>query len=194
MAWSQATFLTYFDAEAGDIASLATTAQKSLWFNEGMHRLGLFKPSYTGLTWTMGDVDLPLPADFSQLERLVYPSGGTPQEWQVWGSSLVIQETAGAREDGTFDLYYWAYFAEMDGSQASELAPEQDVACLYYSLYRFNRKLSSNRNYYKRYATMVGQNAVQVQDLQAEADRYYQDYLDARSDQVPKPPVGFYRS
>lgn len=194
MAWSQATLVTNFDAEAGDIATLASTAQKTLWFNEGMHRLGMFRPRVSAtLTWSAGDTSEALPSDFAQIERLVYDSAVVPQEWVVFDLALRIHDPDGASSDGTATLYYWAYFPDVSGSQDSLLSPEQDIACLYYSLYRFYRRLASNRNYYKRYATMVGANAVQVQDLQAEADRYYQDYLDSRGDQVPKPPVGFYR-
>lgn len=196
MVWSQADFVTSFDAQAGDVASLATTAQKTLWFNEGMHRLGHFRPrkDATGLSWTAADTTHALPSDFALIERIVYDDGVTAEEWQVFGTDLYIFDEDGATSTGTAALYYWAYFPDMSGSQASLLSYEQDFACLYYALYRFYRLLASNRSYYKRYATMVGANAIQAGDLQAEADRYLQDYMDSRNDQVPKPPVGFYRS
>ena len=64
----------------------------------------------------------------------------------------------------------------------SPLTYQEDYACINYMLSRFYKKLSSNRAFYKRYATLVGQNAVSMADLQAEADRYYQDFLDAREE------------
>jgi len=64
----------------------------------------------------------------------------------------------------------------------SPLTYQEDYACINYMLSRFYKKLSSNRAFYKRYATLVGQNAVSMADLQAEADRYYQDFLEAREE------------
>jgi hypothetical protein len=64
----------------------------------------------------------------------------------------------------------------------SLLTYQEDYAIIYFMLSRFYKKLSSNRAFYKRYATMVGQNAISMADLQAEADRYYQDFLDAREE------------
>jgi hypothetical protein len=67
-----------------------------------------------------------------------------------------------------------------------------DYACLYYALHRFFRKLASNRVQYKRYSTLLGANAVSVADLQQESDRLLQDYFDARADDAPQHPAGFY--
>lgn len=196
MVWTQAAFITSFDAQAGDVASLATTAQKTLWFNEGQARLGQYRErkDATGLSWTAGDTTHALPSDFAQIEKIVYDDGVTAEEWQVYGGALYIFDEDGAYATGTAALYYRAYFPDLSASQDSLLDATQDYACLYYALYRFYRLLSSNRAYYKRYATMVGANAVNQADLQAEADRYYQDYLEARGDVVPDVPVGFYRS
>lgn len=74
----------------------------------------------------------------------------------------------------------------------SELPRYLEYAVLNFALSRFYGKLASNRAYYKRYATMVGQNNVSVQDLQDESDRYYQLFLDAIQEQTPLTPALFY--
>jgi len=191
--WSDDTYITAFDAEAGDIASLATSAQKIIWFNEGQARLTRLKPSFEDVVWAADDRDVPLPSDFVRLDKIVPDADSSLEPWRVWGSSLVLDDPDGASYDGSARVYYWADWSEMTTSTtATELTLAQDYACLYYALSRFYRKLSSNRAYYKRYATLVAQNAVSMTDLQQEADRYYQDFLESREDLVPDPPASFY--
>jgi hypothetical protein len=191
--WSDDTYVTAFDAEAGDISTLATAAQKIIWFNEGQARLNRLKASFEDVTWAAEDRSVPLPADFVRLDKIVADEGVSMDPWRVWGNYLVLDDPEGATEVGTARVYYWASWAEMTtATTATELTLAQDYACLYYALSRFYRKLSSNRAYYKRYATLVAQNAVSMTDLQQEADRYYQDFLDAREDLVPDPPASFY--
>lgn len=192
--WSETTMVASFDAEAGDIATLATTTQKRLWFNEGMARLLRRKPKSQDITWTALARSVALASDFVQLDKIVVDDAVTIEPWRVWGETLVLDDPLGATGAGTARVYYWGEWPEMaaQGGQVSELNLSQDYACLYYALSRFYRKLSSNRGYYKRYSTLVGQNAVTMSDLQQEADRYYQDFLDARDDLEPDPPAFFF--
>ena len=193
MAWSDDTFILSFDAEAGDISSLATAAQKIIWFNEGQARLLRRKPTFTDIVWTLAARQVDMPADFVQLDKLIETQNSPQLPWRVWGQDLVLDDPAGAIDDGGARVYYWAEWAQMTTTTtATELNISQDYACLYFSLHRFFKKLSSNRGYYKRYATLVGQNAVSMSDLQQESDRYYQDFLDAREDLEPDPPAFFY--
>lgn len=194
MAWTRTAYVAAFDAEAGDIASLAVEAQKVLWFNEGQSRLLRRKPSESAIGWAQGDTEVPLPADFIQMDKVVEDDGVTPQPWRVWGENLVMDDSEGASQNGTARLFYWAEWPEMltTGVLPTELNLSQDYACLYFALHRFYKKLASNRAYYKRYATLVGQNAVSMTDLQQESDRYLQDFLDARADLEPDPPAFFY--
>lgn len=195
MAWSDDDYITSFDAEAGEIASLATSALKILWFNEGQTRLLRRRARYEDVTWVEGDREIPLPGDFVQLDRVVVDFGTSHLPWKVWGTELVLDDEQGALRDGSARVFYWAEFEPMTtATTATELSLSQDYACLYYALSRFYRRLSSNRAYYKRYATLVGQNAVTMTDLQQEADRYYQDFLEARQDLEPEAPSFFYDS
>lgn len=193
MAWSDDDFIVAFDAEAGDIASLAVAASKIQWFNEGQERLNQWHPDFVDVAWQGGDRSVDLPADFVELSAVVYDEGAMVQDWRVWGQTLVIDDSNGATGAGSARVFYWAEFAPMTvATLATQLSRAQDFACLYYALHRFFKRLSSNRAFYKRYATLVGQNAVTMSDLQQESDRYYQDFLDAREDLKPEPPAFHY--
>lgn len=194
MTWSDDTYITAFDAEAGDISTLATSAQKIIWFNEGQARLGKRKPTYADITWSAGDRSVTIAASaFVQIDKIIWNDGTTPEAWRVWGNTLVLDDPAGATAAGGARVYYWAEFTEMTtATTATDLDLSGDYACLYYALSRFYKKLSSNRAYYKRYSTIVGANAVTMTDLQQEADRYYTDFLEARADLEPDPPAFHY--
>jgi hypothetical protein len=193
MAWSDDTYITSFDAEAGDISTLATAAQKIIWFNEAQARLLRRKPLTDDITWLAADRTVALNADFVQMDKIVWSDGSSAEPWRVWGENLIIDDEDGASASGGARVYYWGEWTEMTtATTATDLSLSQDYTCLYYALSRFYRKLSSNRAYYKRYATLVGQNAISMSDLQQEADRYYQDFLDAREDFEPNPPAYFY--
>jgi hypothetical protein len=195
MSWTDDAMVTAFDAEAGAVSTLATAAQKILWWNEGQARLGYYKPITEDITWAAGDRDVALPVGFISLDKLVVDDGDIPQPWRVFGANLVLDDPTGASEAGGARLFYWGEFTEMtEATTASDLTRAQDYACLYYALSRFFKRLSSNRAYYKRYATLVGANAVTQTDLQQEADRYYQDFLDSRDDIKPLPPAFAYES
>lgn len=77
---------------------------------------------------------------------------------------------------------------------SSELNVQMDYACLYYALHLFYKRLASNRAFYKRYSTLVGANSVTMGDLQNEADRYYQEFLDAREDFTPLPAALYHNT
>jgi hypothetical protein len=192
MAYTHTDLDSAFDSEAGDVASIATSSQKQLWFNEGQARLLRFKPSTDDVVWVTGDRSLALPADFIQLDRVVYDESVRHQGWVVFGGDLVIHEPDGATADGSARLYYHADWPKISDTVASALSSIGDIACLYYALHRFYRLLASNRAYYKRYATLQGANAVTVGELQGEADRYYQDFIDTRADLEPLPASSFY--
>lgn len=303
MAYSASELTTNFNAEAGDVAGLATDSQKILWFNEGQARLTRFCPSFLDISWLAGDRALTLPSGFVQLDKIVYDVSVVAQDWRVYGSQLVIDYPLGAGTDGSARLFYWSEWPKIDvsslpvssaiasaldvvgpvtvagadgvtvtvsgtysgvtvnfeasddagvtwyavgalslatgvlastvvlaadaavvyqvplagltqfrlrasawtsgsavvdvqpvgnGVVGSSLSAIADVACLYYALHRFYRLLASNRSYYKRYATLQGANSVSMGELQAEADRYYQDFIDARADMEPLPVAAFY--
>lgn len=193
MAWSDDEYILSFDAEAGDIFTLATAAQKILWFNEGQARLNRYAARSLDVTWAATDRSIPMSGDFVALEKIVPNSGSHAEPWRVYGNALVIDDPLGPGEAGSARVYYWGEWAVMTTvTTATELSLAQDYACLYYALSRFYKKIASNRAFYKRYATLVGQNAVSMTDLQQEADRYYQDFLESRADFAPDPAAFFY--
>lgn len=193
MAWSEDAFITAFDDLAGDIASLATDAQKRQWFNEGQARLRRRKPNETEIEWSGGDRTVDLPSDFVSVNKTIFDEGSSIESFRVWGQTFVIDEPTGARGDGSARVYYWSDWSPIEADTlATELNVSQDYACLYFALHRFYKRLSSNRAFYKRYATLVGANAVSMTDLQQEAESYLNDFLDAREDLEPNPPAFFY--
>jgi hypothetical protein len=196
MAWSDDTYIAAFDAVVGsDLGALATAGQKIIWYNEGQARLLQRKATSQDITWTSGDRSKALHATFIQLDKIVFDDDSTVQPWRVWGRTLVIDDPNGVSADGGARVYFWGEFAEMTTSTtATETTIAQDYAILNYCLSRFYRKLASNRAFYKRYATLVGQNAVSQTDLAQEAQAYYNDFLDARGDLEPDPPAFFYDS
>ena len=195
MAWDDDAFVAAFNMEAGDtVATLATEPQKIQWFNEGQERLLRRAPRFTDLTWVSGQRSVDLPADFVSLDKFIYNADSSRDRWRVWGRTFVHDDTDGAQGDGGARVYYWGEWSQMVDAMpgVTELSVAQDYACMYFALHRFYKRLSSNRAYYKRYATLVAQNAISMSDLQQEADRYYQDFLDAREDLELDPPAFFY--
>ncbi len=194
MSWTEVAFVEAFDSEAAAVASLANSTEKIQWFNEGQARLGFYKPIVSDITWLAADRTVALPAGFVSLDKIVAGDGFRPQPWRVFGSNLVMDDPEGASEAGGARIYYWGDFTQMvlSSLEVTELTRAQDYACMYYALSRFYKQLSSNRAYYKRYATLVGQNAVTQTDLAQEADRYYQDFIDSRDDFKPLPPAFAY--
>lgn len=193
--WTDTTYHANFDAVVGaTLSGLSTAAQELLWFNEGQSRLNKYRPRTQDITWALADRSVNLASDFVSLQKLVTTSGNIAQPWRVFGQTLVLDDSDGASEAGGGRVYYWAEWPEMTAAVDSSLPLALDYACLYYAVSRFYKLLSSNRAYYKRYATQVGANAVSMSDLQQEADRYYQDFLDAREDHRPEPPAFFFES
>ncbi len=198
MAWTQANFLLSINAELGDISgtTLATDAQKTLWFNEGAARLRKQRPMTSDLTWAADARSVTLPVDFMSMEKLQWATDTTPEDWQLFGSgitaTLVHDDPDGASGAGGARLYYWATWPDLSALQSSVFESISDYACMYFALHSFYKRLAANRAYYKRYATLVGSNAVTMSDLQSESDRYLTDFLDAREDQNPLPPSHFH--
>jgi hypothetical protein len=194
MAMTQAQLVLAFQEEAGDVTSLASTIEITRWFNAGQARLLRKFEKTADITWAAAVRSVALPADFVQMRKLVLAAETVGEEWQQFGDELVIDHHDGASAAGGARLYYYAEWPDVTDSVSSSLTKVEDVACLHYALSRFYKKLSSNRAYYKRYATLVGANAVSERDIQDEADRWYNDFLDAREDVKPPPPESYYRS
>jgi len=196
MAWTPTEYVAQFDALAGDVASLASTAEKILWFNDGQTRLLRMKQKRGVVAFTAAQTSVALPVDFVSLDKLVMENGSDWQEFRVFGNPpfLHTDDTDGFSGAGNVIVYYNAYWVDIAsvGPVSSELPRRLDYAVLHFTLSRFFNKLAANRMYFKRYATLVGSNAVTANDLVGEADRYYQLFLDARDDDVPQAPALFF--
>lgn len=189
---SQAEFRTAVTEEVGDLSALVDNAEVDRWVNEGRTRIGAYKRSTATVTWAAGDPDVDLPADCVAFVRLhgddVYLLG----RYTVWGTKLVLHDPDGASGSGTATAFYRAYYPQITGAADSELSEEADRGLISYALFRFFKKLSSSRSEYRRYSTLVGQNAVQIEDLQVEADRHYNDFVESSEALPLDPPTIFY--
>lgn len=193
MSLTSATIQTAFNEEAGAASSLTTPTEIERWWNEGQARLNRHFESSTSLVWAAGALEVALPADFVSISKLDYAPGQSWQDWRVFGRKLVLDDRNGATAASTgTTLYYWAERPDLTAGAPSIGTKQEDYACLYYALSRFYRKLASNRVVYTRYSTLLGANAVSVSDIQNEADRLLQDFIDARADLPPLQPAGYY--
>lgn len=187
--------LDAFNDLAGDAQDIAGDTEKIRWFNEGVQRLGRQLELTGDLAWDAGDTEMDLPSNFISVSMIQYDANVAPQAWRVWGLLLLIDNPYGATAAGTGTLRYWGYFGELDSTNAADFlltTLQEDNACINYALHRFYRKLASDRVQFTRYSTLLGANAISVSDLQNEADRLYQDFIDARADTPPPAPSGFY--
>jgi hypothetical protein len=184
-------FRAAFTEEVGDLSSLTDNDEIDRWVNEGRTRIGSFDEKTDTLSWSAAATSVDLPADCIRFVELVGDDAYTLGGFKVWGKALVPTDPDGASAAGSGTVFYLAYFPAISSGNPSELSLEANRGLLSYALYRFFRKLSSNRLVYKRYATLVGANAVQIEDLQDEASRHYDDFLAAKDEQ-PLPGPGFF--
>ncbi|MBA2726483.1 MAG: hypothetical protein H0U53_10875 [Actinobacteria bacterium] len=189
MALTEAQIQAAFDAEVGILSSLATGATKTLWFNEAQGRLEWYKPKTSTLAWANAASSVALPSDFILLDRVVADVGTRLPAFSVHGKNLVTNGDYNAVGAGGAKLLYYADWPDVTSGLASELPRAGDSACILYALARFFRLLTSNRAYYKRYATLVGANAVPISDLDAISNAYYNEFVDAKND-LPVVPEG----
>lgn len=181
-------FTAFSDLVGTDLAALTSATQVARWFNEGQQRLGWYRSEIETVTWADGDVTVAFASIHPGVEQILYPDANTEDRWEPTASGLIIRDYEGADGAGTAKVIVQAYWPDVDGSTASELPGIGDTACISYALHRFFRKLVSDRSYYRRYATMAGQNAVNVDDLAQTSDDHYKDFLDLRED-LPEPPA-----
>jgi hypothetical protein len=163
----------------GDLAVLATDAQILAWLNEGVRRFPGCAEKEASITWTSNSSNVQLPDDYVRLERLHTRQGCLPP-FDVLGKRLVFGDPLISGGNGI--LYYWGYFSPIVAGQPTGLPPVGEVAAVNYALSRFYRMLSGNRADYRRYATIAGQNGVDIGELDALAERHHQDFLEARDE------------
>lgn len=188
-----AEFEADFASEVGVLSTLVVAGEVERWINEGRTRIRFLDKKVGTITWNAGDVDVDLPSDLIQLSRIQGDDKVYLGRFERWGLKLYLADDVdGATDAGTAKVFYQAYYPVISSSAASTGPEEFDRGLLSYALFRFFKKLSSNRVDYKRYSTIVGQNAVHIDDLQAEADRHYSDFADASEVLPPDEPVSYY--
>ena len=185
-------FTAFSDLVGSDLAAMTDATQVARWFNEGQQRLSYFRNAVETVTWADGDLTVDFSTTRPGVEEILYPDGATELRWEPTTTGLLIRDYEGADGAGSAKVIVHAYWPDVDGDSASELPPIGDTACISYALHRFFRKLVSDRSYYKRYATMAGQNAVNVDDLAQTSDDHYKDFLDSRDDFPEAPAATFF--
>lgn len=169
----------------------ATAAEQNAvidrWINQGRRRLDFYPSLTASLTWSSGDLSVPLPAAIYEEGELRLGDGVSIDDYFVHGATLYFRDADGARMDGTATIFYRAIPATLEADDdASELPSLADDAAIFYALYRFFVRIARSRALYTRYATVSGANAVDIAELEAIAQDH-KDEFEAARDQLPPP-------
>lgn len=167
-------------AELGsEVEQLVRPRDIRRWANRGQSRLGIYRPLAADVTWAAGATSLALPADFHHVEAWDVKTGSLP-EHTIWGSAALFDPVSGASSSGSARLRYWAVYPDITGGQPSLLPSEGDDALVAFCLYSFFKRLASSRADYRRYATVVSSNGVDISELDAISERHFNDYTEIR--------------
>lgn len=191
---SQAEIHTRLENElASNLSTLLPgAAAEAAWFNEGQARLQWYKHDVLEVDWLEGDVQVTFDVPVVEVIEVLYGEDNRERRWQPVRGGLQLEDYDGAEADGDAKVIVKRYWTEVDGSTSSELGPDGDSVCISYCLYKFFRRLAADRSVYQRYATLMGENGVSIDDLSDLADDHYRDYLDGRADLPAEPAVVFY--
>ncbi len=189
---TQTEILAAVDAELGTVAALAGTPEKVRWFNEGQARLEWYGHAIEAVAWVEGDLFVALPATVVAVVEILYPADYADERWRPVQGGLLIEDYDGARADGDAKVICRSYWPEVTDVVPSSLPRVGDAACISYVLHRFFRKITADRTYFERYATLAGENGVSISDLADAADDHYRDFLDARNDLPVEPAAPYY--
>jgi hypothetical protein len=191
---SQAEIHTALTEELGsNLTTLLPSASVcGRWFNEGQSRLQWYKHDVLDVSWSEGDVKIDFADPVIEVAEVLYPEDAREKRWSHVQGGLLIEDYAGAREDGDAKVVVRTYWNEVTDSVPSELPTSGDAACLSYCLYRFFRRITADRSMYQRYSTLMGENGVSLDDLADTADDHYRDFLDHRNDLPSEPAAVFY--
>lgn len=171
---------------------LPSSAVQTRWFNEGQARLGWYKHDVLEVSWTEGDLYVAFASPIVEVVEVLYPEDTRERRWRATQGGLLIEDYEGAYDDGDAKVVVRTYWAEVTGAVSSELPRDGDAACLSYCLYKFFRRLAADRSVFQRYATLMGENGVSIDDLGDQADDHYRDFLDLRADLPAEPAAIFY--
>lgn len=167
---------SFFDEIPAELQEMVGAGELARWLNEGRVRLGHYLDKSTDLTWVDSDRTVDLPTDFYRMVELTPDVGTTLPKFRIHGGKLYFVHSDGAASDGTARLLYEARVPAISESQASLLTEEGEVAIVSFARYRFYSKLAASRSDYRRYSTILGANAVSMEDLDALAASYLADF------------------
>lgn len=189
--YTQAEIKVAFDDQAGDAAILTDLGEVTRWFNDGQARLGWYARGTVDVTWAVGALVVPISTQCQGVEHILYPDGNTEDRWIEGVQCLQITDYEGAKYAGNARLVLRVFWPDVSDTHPSDLPRIGDAACISYALYRFYRKLVSNRSFFQRYATMAGVNRVDVAELSDTADDHYRDFNDLRLE-LPQEPASLF--
>lgn len=182
---------SFFDEVPAELQSFVAPGELARWLNEGRVRLGWYLDKQADLTWVNNDRTVALPTDFFRLVELTPDVGTTLPKYRIHGSTIYFIHSDGAASDGTARLLYLARVPAITDSQVSLLTEEGEMAIVSFARYRLYSKIAASRADYRRYSTLLGANAVQMEDLDALAAGYLADFQ-ASQDTLPVDEVATY--
>ena len=167
---------SFFDEIPAELQDVVAPGELARWLNEGRVRLGYYLQKEVDLTWVDGDRTVALPTDYFRFVELTPDATVVLPKYRIHGSTIYFVHSDGAASDGTARLLYLARVPAITDSQASLLTEEGEQAIISFARYRFYSKIAASRSQYKQYSTLLGANAVQMEDLDALAAGYLADF------------------
>ena len=187
-------FLADFEAEVGaELFALTSAGEVTRWLNQGQRRLGWKQDAEATVTWTAAATEVALPTDCYRPFRLIPNSDTVLPAHKIRQTSIrFLIDEDGVSDAGTAKLLYEADYPAITDTADSELSTHGDDAVLAFALYRFFRKLATNRANYQRYSVTQGVNAISVDDLVNVMNQHLDEFLSVQQDDPPAEATTFF--
>ena len=186
--------LDEFEDEVGtELMGMTSPEEVTRWLNKGQRRLGWKVDAEASVTWAAAATEVDLPADCYRPFRLVPNSDTVIPAHKIRQTSIrFLVDEDGVSDAGTAKLIYEADYPAITDAAASELSVHGDDAIVAFALYRFFRKLATNRANYQRYSVTQGVNAVSVDDLVNVMNQHLDEFLSVQQDDPPAEATTFF--
>lgn len=189
-------FIENFRREIGqEISQLVQDPEIERWVNAGQSRLRFYQQKVADFTWLADATGFDLPSDFHHPEqlRVDLDSDSAVPPGSYWAGEYRFDGVVSL--GGSGQLYYFADFPRISGTQDSLLPDLGDDAVASYLLYRFWKRTASSRADYRRYSTLAQANGVDISELDALSERHLADFNDARDElaELSQNPAQFYQ-
>lgn len=188
-------FVDEVDALLGpELSDLFDAPDKLRWINAGIRRLGSRYLKTGALTWSAGDLTVALPADFGGRLIDIKPTGSTEfmEQYSIVQRTLIFEDKDGAHNAGTATIYYYGQYPAVTATADSVMDASEDDAVISFCQYKVFTRLVNDRARHTRYATLTGQNGVNIDDLRQVARGHFDDFVDALNVDSLDPPEFFY--